>query len=349
MEDDTLIFQAGNTELKDAPEAEPEFSEKTEDTWRTYAFYVDEDNIIIQVSENLLSRERLIRGIFIGFLESSVLLLPLLALLLIVSLRLCLRGLTHMEQVLVERGPQSLENLDVENIPKELKPLQRAINFLLGKLQSTLSQERQLIDNAAHELRTPLATLKLHAQLAADATNEQDRKESMKDLLATIDRTTTMLEQLLALSRLATQEAIKKPVRLYDVAADAVQEYMVLAAAKEVALRLEGDRQAEALTHDGLLHILLGVVLDNAVKYTPVHGEVMVTIGKDTIDIADTGPGIPESEREKSLSVSIAADKERRAMALDFLSLGKSANCSASGLRLPMRQKQVGCWCGCRF
>lgn len=297
--DQTLVFKSGNALPQDTPAAKPNFSEKKldDETWRTYAFYVQEENVVVEVSENLLSRKLLIHSIFEGFLESSLLLLPLLALLLYLSVRYGLQGLTHMEQLLKARGPQSLEHINIDTIPKELKPLQGAINFLLGKLRDAIAHEKQLIDNAAHELRTPLATLKLHAQLAAQATNEKDRTESLEDLVSTIGYATRLVEQLLALSRITAEPVVKKPVMLYAVAAKALQEHS--AATKHIHLTLNGDKEATLLSHEELLGILLGVLLDNAIKFSPENGTVIMNVTSDRIEITDTGPGIPPEEREK--------------------------------------------------
>jgi signal transduction histidine kinase len=299
--DHALIFKSGNPDSQDAPAAKPDFSDKKrgDEAWRTYAFYIQEENIVIEVSENLLSRKVVVRSIFEGFLESSMLLIPLLALLLFLCLRFGMRGLTDMEKLLEERGPQSLGHISIDTIPKELKPLQRAINFLLGKLRDNLAHEKQLIDNTAHELRTPLATLKLHAQLASDATNEKDRAESMEDLFSTIDRTTQLVEQLLALSRTAMEQVVKKPVSLYDAAAKVLREHLPEAERKRIQLNLTGDKQAKPTSHEELLGILLGVLLDNAIKYSPDYGAVMMNISHDTLEITDSGPGIPQEEREK--------------------------------------------------
>ena len=293
-----VVFQSDNS-FEDSPAAKPDFSEKKlgDAPWRTYAYYISQENIIIEVSENLLSRKMLINDIFKGFLESSILLLPLLASLLFLSLRYGLKGLSHMETQLNLRGPEMLGNLEIEQkIPKELKPLQRAINYLLEKLRDKITSEKQLIDNAAHELRTPLAAVKLHAQLANEATNEHDRAESMEDLFSTITDATELLEQLLALSRIAVEQVGKRQIKLYEVAEKVAYKYSNL---RNVELKLDGDRKAEALCDEKLLEILLGVFLDNAIKFSTKNGIINLNISKNKIEIADNGPGIPMSEREK--------------------------------------------------
>jgi signal transduction histidine kinase len=297
--DHTLIFKSGNSGLLDTPEATPDFSNKKlgNEAWRTYAFYVREEDIIIEVSENMLSRKLLIRSIFEGFLESWLLLLPLLGVLLYVCLRYSLSSLIHMEKRLEERGPQSLEYINIDTIPQELKPLQRAINFLIDKLKDNITYEKQLIDNAAHELRTPLAALRLHAQLAAEANTENDRTESMKDLFSTITQATQLVNQLLALSRLAVDQVIRQPVTLYAIAARVLQAHQT--AAKHLRLSLEGDETATASSQEELLGILLRVLLDNAIKYSPDGGRIKMQVGQDLLTLSDEGPGIPAEEKEK--------------------------------------------------
>ena len=295
----SLLLQSGNSASKDAQKAPPNFSNKEfrSESWRTYALYVQQEDIVVEVSENLLGRKLLAQSIFKSFLVSAVILLPLLALLLFFCIRFGLNSLTDIERKLRERGAETLGLINVDTLPKELKPLLQAINFLLEKLRNKITAEKQLIDNAAHELRTPLAAIKLHAQLASESTNEKDRAESMSDLLTTVDSTAAMLEQLLSLSRLSVEQVRTAPVMLYGVAEAVVSERK--ASAKEMRWEISGDQNAIIHSDERLLHILVGVLLDNAMKYSPENGFVKIAVGEKQLEIADNGPGIPVAEREK--------------------------------------------------
>src|SRR5690606_19577773 len=113
-----------------------------------------------------------------------------------------LAPLQNMAAVIRARHADSLEPLQLNPLPSELAPMQAALNRLLGQIEDLLERERRFIADAAHELRTPLAVMRVNAQNATQARTEGDRQQSLDNLLGGIDRATRLVNQLLTLARM---------------------------------------------------------------------------------------------------------------------------------------------------
>jgi len=260
--------------------------------WRIYAVNLPSEDIIVETMENLHNREFLVRSIVGEMLAPAVALLPALALLLLIAIHYGLRGVRDMTGQLVARAPDDLAPLTVPNLPIELQPLHTALNTLLQRLEVSLANEREFIDNAAHELRTPLAALRLQGQLVADTA-------SADVLLATIDRTTALFNQLLTLSRMQHQRAAPEPANIASLVSAAMADRAIVAADKDIDVTLDGDEKLEIITQPEMFKILLGVLLDNAIKYTGAGGKIAIEYTAQSLSITDNGPGIADAEKQK--------------------------------------------------
>jgi two-component system OmpR family sensor kinase len=180
------------------------------------------------------------------------------------------------------------------------------LNLLFGRVQTAFDAQQHFVADAAHELRTPLAALRLQAQSLDRAADPEARKVAVGRLTAGIDRATRLVEQLLVLARQeasAANGAATRPVDLAELARRTVGDLVGLAQAKDVDLGLQ---HADPVAVDGqpdALHILLRNLVENAVKYTPQGGTVDIAVRRDqeraTISVEDSGPGIPPEERER--------------------------------------------------
>nr|WP_282460291.1 ATP-binding protein [Cobetia sp. 1CM21F] len=179
-----------------------------------------------------------------------------------------------------------------------------ALNGLLARLADTLDKERRFTANAAHELRTPLAGIKVHAQnLEADARDEASRR-SARMIVDGVNRMTRVVEQLLTLSRLESgAEAPRRPVDLAQLTHELARDLGPMARQRGIKLHIEVAPGAQLVSHENGLYVLLRNLLDNALRYTPEDGEVRLDIRRDDtgwrMEVADTGPGIPLRERER--------------------------------------------------
>jgi two-component system OmpR family sensor kinase len=191
-----------------------------------------------------------------------------------------------------------------------VRPLVQELNLLFGRVKTAFDAQQTFVADAAHELRTPLAALRLQAQSLDRAESPEARKLAVSRLTAGIDRATRLVEQLLVLARqeaTAAAGAAARPVDLADLARRTVADLAGVAAAKGVDV---GIHHADPATVEGqpdALQILLRNLVDNAVKYTPAGGTADISVRSNTakegctvtVTVEDSGPGIPPEERER--------------------------------------------------
>jgi signal transduction histidine kinase len=191
-------------------------------------------------------------------------------------------------------------------VPEEVSPLVGALNDLFGRLEQAFNSERRFTADAAHELRTPLAALKIQAQVALRSTDQAERQAALDNVLRGVDRATRLVEQLLILARVdpETAAANYQALNLHELAANAIKDVAQMAHAKQIELSLEGAPTCLVLGDAMQLALLLRNLLDNAIRYSPVGGRVSVTLHQApsvALQVRDTGPGIPANEREQVL------------------------------------------------
>ena len=272
--------------------------------WRAYAAVLGDG--VIEVAQPLEVRERLAFAAAARTLAPLLLLLPLLAALVWGIVGRSLRPLGRLARAAAARTPAALEPFSEAGVPEEAVPLVRELNSLLDRLRGALAAQRAFVADAAHELRTPLAALKLQAQLARTA-DDAGRAGALADLEAGLDRATHVVRQLLTLARLepGAEGALERvPVSLADLAGQAIADHALLAEERRVDLGATRVGEDAIVAGDpGALRTLLASLLDNAVRYTPAGGRVDVSAGVDGgrpwLEVADSGPGIPAAERQR--------------------------------------------------
>lgn len=271
--------------------------------WRIYA--LKEGGLTIQVATTSASRARRFAAI------APWLLLPLVVLVVVLGLLIRAavgRALAPLEQVRAEigqRGVMSLHALDARGMPDEVAPLVEALNGLLVRLDQALVAQRRFIADAAHELRSPLTAVKLQAQIASRANTENEREAALAQLSGGVDRAAHLIEQLLHMARLepSARQAAFAPIALDVLIKQVVANFSTQAEARDIDLGV-GACAALSLTGQAdSLRMLLGNLVDNALRYTPAGGRVDVELGVDNgnvvISVSDSGPGIPAAERER--------------------------------------------------
>ena len=273
--------------------------------WRSYSATLGD--LVIQVAQPLRLRDELAFAAASRTLTPLLLLLPLLALLVWRIVGRGLEPLDRLASAVAARSAAALDPFPEHGVPIEALSLVRSLNDLLARLRAALASQRALVADAAHQLRTPLAALKLQVQLARDAPDGPERAAAFGDLEAGLERETHAVQQLLALARLdpdAGAAPTHETVRLAELVRQSVADHAVLAEARGVDLG--ASQVVEEATVDGdpaALRMLLGNLVDNAVRYTPAGGRVDVSAGlapgRPYLEVSDTGAGIPAGERER--------------------------------------------------
>jgi signal transduction histidine kinase len=272
--------------------------------WRVYSLRVPRQAIIVQVGERADIRWVLVRSIAIGTAAPLLLLIPLVAGLLWLFLSDGLSAVRLLVSEIGRRTMRDLSPLPLEPWPSDLHPLIRSINRLMERIQRAVQYERSFLDNAAHQLRTPLAAVKLQAQLIARETDAAERKQLIARLTESVDRASAMTDSLLTLAQLEARARTGQAGDLRAETVAALADLAPLASRRGVALAFSSPDAAPA-GDPVLLRLVASNLIENALKHAPRRSEVQVqlTSEADTVQltVSDHGPGIPPSEREKVL------------------------------------------------
>ncbi|VVD81803.1 ATP-binding protein [Pandoraea anhela] len=277
--------------------------------WRVYAALVGDN--VVQLAQPMVIRDSLAVSMALRTLLPLVVAMPLLGLLVWIVVGRGLRPLRRVTKALDARAPGALEAFPEAGLPDEVRPLVRALNSLLGRLDEALVQQKAFVADAAHELRTPLAALQLQVQLLERAQTDAARAEAMRDLRDGVRRASHMVAQLLTLARQEPDAAraatafVEMP--LVPLLQDVVAHHAALAVARGIDLGLEAPDALAAISRvrgdANALQTLFGNLVDNALKYTPRGGHVDVRLvsamPSPVVEIEDTGPGIAPAERER--------------------------------------------------
>ncbi len=273
--------------------------------WRVYSAELAGE--VIQVAQSLRVRQELAFAAAARTLLPVLLILPLLTLLVWRIVGRALEPLDRLARSVGSRSSTALDPIAVDGAPEEALPLVRSLNDLLARLGAALAAQRAFVADAAHELRTPLAALRLQAQLVQRAREPSEQAAALDDLLAGLDRATHVVKQLLTLARAepdAAHALADEAVRFADLVAQAVGDHALIAEAKRVDLGAkEVAEDAIALGDPAALRALLANLVENAIRHAPEGGRVDVSSGfaggRPYIEVADNGPGIPEDERAR--------------------------------------------------
>jgi two-component system, OmpR family, sensor histidine kinase TctE len=270
---------------------------------------------LIQVGETLDARRGLSNQILFDTLLWQAGMLLAVAALVWFAVRLVLRPLMRLKSEVETRALSDLSDVDPTVVHKEVRPLVFAMNSSMGRLQSLIAGQRRFIADASHQLRTPLAVLKTQAEMAL---REFERgqgdpaalREIVQGIAATTNSTVHLANRLLALARIehggeAAALAEMAPLSLRDLAQQVGLELAPRAVAKNIDLSLEVGRDARVRGQELLLHELLANLVDNALRYTPAGGNVILRVtppadGRGALlEVEDSGAGIAEAEREQ--------------------------------------------------
>ena len=265
--------------------------------WRYLYLHDEHSGRTVAVSQRLKERLSTLTNALWVQLALTFLSLPLLLWLIARGIR---RGLTPLDLLageLAARNAQSLQPVS-EQVPAETLPLVQSLNALLARVAESLAREQRFTADAAHELRSPLAALKVQAEVLAMSSDEAEQQHHLGNIHESIDRANRLTEQLLTLARLDPMQALPdaQPIDWQRIGHQALQSVNLQAREKRVQLKLEcacGFGQVfPPLGNEVLLQLMLRNLLDNAIRYSPPNSHVTLTLDANGLSVCDEGPGI---------------------------------------------------------
>jgi two-component system OmpR family sensor kinase len=271
--------------------------------WRI--FRLTSKDMTVQVAHSLASRDIMLSQLAMKMLMPMAILIPLLGIFIWLVVGRTLKPLEAMRQQVEARKSDDLTPLKSGPLPSELNSLVQALNHLLERLGNVIASRRRFIDDAAHELRSPLAALKFQVQTARRVHDPEEQKKALARLEAGIDRASHLSEQLLTLARLDADSAsgTLEMVPLDDIARQAVTEFSDVAKSRGIDLGLTECRPMTVMGMAGSVRVLVNNLTDNALRYTPAGGRVDISVREDNghpvLEVLDTGPGIPPELRAR--------------------------------------------------
>ena len=297
-----------------------------------------EGGIVVEVAELLDHRDTAAKEVLLSVSIPLIVLLAIGGLILSLVLKEELQPLQTLADTLNKQSARSVTPLPpelAEHVPAELQPLINAMNALLARLRDALEAQRTFIADAAHQLRTPLTALKLHADRAVDAKTLDDARPALLELQSGANRAVRLSNQLLTLARAEpgmTLDQLGTPMRvdLVSLAFDTGAEWVPRALARGLDLGFEawpqeatspGSLQAPVLANVLLLREAINNLLDNAIKYVPAGGRVTLRAGMEAdatsqwwgvVSVEDNGPGIPPERRGEVFQRFFRGDADHR-------------------------------------
>lgn len=305
--DGTLVGRSDSAPGTPLTDRKDGFSESAVggETWRVYAVPNPALGIRVLVGDNLRVRDRLVTDVIRGLALPALLILPILAGLIWLSVRKGLFPLNAMAKALETRPASDLSPLPETDNPVEIRPVTRSLNGLFARVSAARDRERDFTAFAAHELRTPLAGLKTQAQVALGSSDPEIRENALRQIAVGVDRTARLVRQLTDLTNAERGECTEDQRgveigRTLSLLADDIRQHHSHAAAIEVDPSAEGCRLAIA---PSLFALAARNLLENAVLHSPQDRLVSCSLRTSgdivAISIDDCGPGIPDDELPK--------------------------------------------------
>lgn len=263
--------------------------------------------VLVQVAETKSKRDRLAQEIITAMMVPQVLLVLLAGVMVHYGVRRGLAPLDRLQRAIEQRSHRDLSAVPIEDSPREVQPLLRAMNDLLQRLRDSIARQQRFTADASHQLRTPLAGLQTQAEMALRESDPARIRHALEWIRAGTVRLSYLVSQLLALARVEPGSGREINMQILDIvplARSVAEEWVSAGLDRQIDLGFETEQPQIFVNGNALmLRELLANLLDNAIRYTPPHGKVTVALAADgqqaKLIVEDTGPGIPVGERER--------------------------------------------------
>lgn len=276
------------------------------DKWRIFTTENKSVGIKTVLGEQYNTRNELGRKISKDDVYIMLLTFPLAGLLIWIIIGKGLESLDKVAKEVANREPSHLEPVNLEEVPEEVTPVVDELNKLFFRLKEGFEREKRFAADAAHELRTPLAALKAQAQVALNSSDINEKNIALQKLLASVNRSTHVVQQLLTMSKLVPEAITAQDhseVNLIKVCRETLANLVPSAIEKNIELSFEYKDTPSIKGNAVAIGILIRNLVDNAIRYCHANDKVLVTVYPDAnfavLEITDTGPGIPEELRDR--------------------------------------------------
>ncbi len=271
------------------------FSNVNQNNTTYRVFSIQTPTQTLQVAQDMAVRRNMAGNMALRTAGPIAVMMPILMLVVWWVISGSLAPVARVRSQVAARQADDLSPVSDAGLPDEVLPLVQELNLLFGRVKTAFEAQQHFVADAAHELRTPLAALKLQALSLERADSGEARSVAIARLTAGIERATRLVEQLLVLARQEATAASGAP--------SAVAEMAHAAQAKGIDLGMQKADRVLVTGQPDALHILMRNLVDNAIKYTPAGGTVDVEVIADgqgaLLCVEDSGPGIPADERER--------------------------------------------------
>ncbi|MGB4767225.1 MAG: sensor histidine kinase [Rugosibacter sp.] len=262
---------------------------------------------LVQVAETKSKRDQLANEVITTMMLPQILLVLLAIILVHYGIRRGLRSLDKLQEAIEQRSHRDLSMMSIDDSPKEVQPLLHSMNNLLQRLKDSIARQQRFTADASHQLRTPLAGLQMQAEMALRENNPARIRHALEWIHSSTLRLSHLVNQLLAMARVeptSGREFNLQRMDLVKLTRDTTAEWVTKALARQIDLGFESAEETVLVTGNAtMLHEMLANLLDNAICYTPQHGNVTVAVAADAkhvqLTVEDNGPGIPAEERER--------------------------------------------------
>ncbi|MFM0209772.1 sensor histidine kinase N-terminal domain-containing protein [Paraburkholderia sediminicola] len=269
--------------------------------------------VLVRVSETIEQRQALAREILTGSLQQEFLLVVLALGIVWLGVARGLRPLNRLSAKVAARAEDDPAPLDTVGLPSEVAPLVDSINQYIGRTQLMQLSRRRFFNDAAHQLKTPLAVIQAESELALrdidggeeSANGSRRQGVHLRRLNRAVQQAVRIVQQLLSLSRLDadSEYAVKHAaVPLHKVARSVTLDWSPVARARGIDLGFEQDVRIDVMGQSDLLAELVGNLIDNAIRYSGDGAVITVRVAcegeEPLLQVTDNGPGIAAGERD---------------------------------------------------
>lgn len=263
-------------------------------------------SVTILAGETTAKRTKLAEEILLAVLLPMIAVVGLMIYAVSLAVDMSLKPVQAIREAIARRGPHDLEPIQLTGLPAEIEPLLTEMNRLVGDLRALHDSRQRFLADSAHQLRTPLAGMRAQTELALRGLQDEGSRKALSGMLASLDRQSRLMNQLLTLSRAenALADPVRDEVRLDEMARNVAAEWVPRALERGIDLAFES--AAGPVRMLGNVHVLaeaLANLLDNALRYCRSGDQVTVWVyagdGRACLAVADTGPGVPEAALPK--------------------------------------------------